>query len=266
MQYARPLSERLGFAVKGDAQSCAFVISLFFLSAPFTVIREISQFVIYTLQRQARWGLPHIGIKVFKGLPSVTHGNASPTVALKVSGVRILTAIFHSAPNAIRACMCHSVALVFPTALRRTFFLQTAATLTAPIVHAAQVTTTDSFDGRADTFAPPLSLMARIATRVTKHSQAVKHATLNVDKTTISWFRSKFNGILVVSHLANSLLVRNLARLVRVSLTPLRAVFNYTTKCLNGVEVLCPKDNKVIPPIKWSRELNLANFQKAYGR
>lgn len=37
------------------------------------------------------------------------------------------------------------------------------------------------------------------------------------------------------------------------------------TKCLNGVEVLCPKENSIIPPVQWDRSQNLAAFQTAYA-
>ena len=36
------------------------------------------------------------------------------------------------------------------------------------------------------------------------------------------------------------------------------------SNCLNGVDAFCPKENKVIPPVDWSRERNLENFREAY--
>lgn len=37
------------------------------------------------------------------------------------------------------------------------------------------------------------------------------------------------------------------------------------TKCLNGVEVLCPKENSIIEPVQWSAEFNLQQFRNAYS-
>lgn len=37
------------------------------------------------------------------------------------------------------------------------------------------------------------------------------------------------------------------------------------TKCLNGVEVFCPLDKKVIPPVQWDAETNLRLFQESYA-
>jgi hypothetical protein len=39
----------------------------------------------------------------------------------------------------------------------------------------------------------------------------------------------------------------------------------YCSKCLHGVDVFCPKDQKYIPAIDWNPKLNLENFRKAYS-
>lgn len=37
------------------------------------------------------------------------------------------------------------------------------------------------------------------------------------------------------------------------------------SKCLQGIETLCPKENAVIPPVIWNRHTNLTAFQAAYN-
>lgn len=37
------------------------------------------------------------------------------------------------------------------------------------------------------------------------------------------------------------------------------------SKCLNGVEVLCPAEQKMIPPVQWDRRENLARFRESYA-
>lgn len=37
------------------------------------------------------------------------------------------------------------------------------------------------------------------------------------------------------------------------------------TKCLQGVEVYCPLEKKVIPPVQWDGRENLRLFQQSYG-
>lgn len=98
----RPLADCLGNAVMGRGLSATTIGNLLALCGPsavFWAIRAVIVDAIYGVVRSRR--LTHVGIKVFKGCPALTHKNVAPTILRVMHCGWILAPVFHARPNPV---------------------------------------------------------------------------------------------------------------------------------------------------------------------
>jgi hypothetical protein len=97
-----PLANGVGFAVQNKEAILAGVVQLFGVGGPFAVVGRIAFIVVDSLKGVFRRGrLAHIREKVAKVLPSLAHGNASLSVVLIASAIRIAAPLKHRQPSSV---------------------------------------------------------------------------------------------------------------------------------------------------------------------
>lgn len=120
--FVGPFGQRHGaaivFMVKVAATICALVLG----HAPNAVFWTVRAIVVNALNRvPGRWTLAHVIDEVFKGQPTLAHGNASRAVVLEVLGSRICAAVDHAGPNLMfaraRRAMCAQSLRIAPAQL-----------------------------------------------------------------------------------------------------------------------------------------------------
>lgn len=89
--------------------SFASVIGLLFGRGPSTILGEIAQIVVDSIQRQTFRGMPHIRKEILKFEPFSTDCDPSPSITLKVFDIGISTTAEHRSPNTVDFGAKHSM-------------------------------------------------------------------------------------------------------------------------------------------------------------
>lgn len=254
MQLFSPQFHWLGLTAKGKQAVGASIIGLFRRRCPadihwaimlntfITRATPITSVIINTVKGVfSRRAWRDVRNKGFNCLPSLAHRNTSIPINQPVSVTGVLgTSSPDLLPSAISVVAGESVS---GSSLTHLFLLQAPATTGSA---AGKFAAADFFHRAAGTFAPPPRFPVGAPCK-SKDGQAVEMTSLEVFEP-VCWFRLKFNATLVVGHLANSFLVRNLARTSRQLISALKSVF-------------------ILPHI-YSMELNITNlrlFQESYA-
>lgn len=230
-QFTRPLSNRQGFALIDYTFCAAFIILLLFLCPPIAILRGIISIIISTLNRMFRSGaIAHIGVEVLKRiLPPLTNGYSASAITMKVGNGRQPATAQHTVPSFKFRRISHSVGA---ESFRGLFTLKTPTTNNQSSQYCCSNFVTDV---AALTFTQPHGIRAFDAEK-SQNGQSSEYLTLKVFETMRSWFWLKISAILIVGHLAFSLLEQNLIRAVGklifslrpVSIIPQRLYISYT--------------------------------------
>lgn len=112
-----------------DHDRGSLIVSLLNSAGPPAIFRTIAFVVINTVKSLPRFWKPHVGKKVFKLLPPITHSDSPAAVVFPLKHVWILASPFHCRPDAINflrlSIFCHAVR---GTSFRSLFFCVTTAT------------------------------------------------------------------------------------------------------------------------------------------
>lgn len=79
---ARPLRDRLCFALIRQKPIVSLIVGLFYISSPSAILRGIRTVIVDPINRLAFWPIPHVGVKIFKALPSFANCDAPAAVAV----------------------------------------------------------------------------------------------------------------------------------------------------------------------------------------
>ena len=188
IQFPTPLHHCLGFALKSHQAIVTFVIGLFFLCAPFAILRRIVTIVINAVNRMIRaWSFAHVGKKVFKLQPTVTNSNTASSIVHPLTQSGVATSAPHPLPTAIFRCFrfpvltkCITNGFSMPTPARNsTMFIQYRTFYSSIIAALTQ--------------AQPLRMPLLVFTPIAQDCQKPHLATFYVNKIMRGWFRKKFN-------------------------------------------------------------------------
>jgi hypothetical protein len=98
---------------------------LFFFGCPPTVLRAVALVVVDPVDGHSGWALPHVGKKVFKGLPPVANSYSPPSVVTEAFDIGVFTPLPHPAPNIVCARVALTVLTIIPAV---SFFVKQTAT------------------------------------------------------------------------------------------------------------------------------------------
>ena len=111
----RSCSSNLGSLCYGFLQRISFsnVCALFFSGSPNTIIRVVSFFIVFPLNRHFERAWPHILNKVFESestrfhdSPSFAYDNPTPTPIFKIRSFGIFASLNHIGPSPIKGLKC----------------------------------------------------------------------------------------------------------------------------------------------------------------
>jgi hypothetical protein len=132
-----PLSKGFRFTIPGDIECIPLIVSLFFITCPFAVLRVVSGVVVNSLNCFGFSGMTHICNKVRDRMPSLTHSNASATVIWKRMIVLLVAPRHHAKPNSVCSSSAKVVSLLVWFWTCAKFFEQTTARLGVAILELA---------------------------------------------------------------------------------------------------------------------------------
>ncbi len=164
------------FAAVSDATIRSLITGLFFSCRPSAILRGIVTIVVDALDAVLGRRITHVGIEVFKRLPTLADLNATRTVVMVRGAARILTSVFHTSPCSPNPRSTESMA---ETHLRRSFTPKTPTALSKPVNKCFRPYIDDCTAG-AMTF--PKNAIVGAITDATHCRQSAKRLTSNIFK------------------------------------------------------------------------------------
>lgn len=101
----RPFRQRHGLPFNTQDSIVSLVAVLLFISGPTAILWAVITVVVCPFERQLLWTFPYIFQEVLeRSAPSFANRDSPPSVIVKVPRVRVMAALDHLLPNAVRGC------------------------------------------------------------------------------------------------------------------------------------------------------------------